>query len=306
MQFSTATITRLLGQLDEAAASPECWPAFLKDLQSVSGTDVVNVDLPRQRSFSHEQRIGRWVAGGNVFNNEQAKPEGVPGAETKNLLAMLAPHLRRALSLHRSLEENRIERSMLRQSVDTADLAIVSLGSDGETLHATRSAREILATADGLILRGKHLRAMVCGEQQQFCALLREASPGPGGVGREGAMLISRREPKRPLQVVVTPFCFLDGSPETQPSVLVFLCDPDAVPASRASILRKLYGLSPTECRLADHLAAGVELQSAAERLRLTVQTARFHLKAIFRKTETNRQTDLVRLILGLPGVSHS
>jgi DNA-binding CsgD family transcriptional regulator len=36
--------------------------------------------------------------------------------------------------------------------------------------------------------------------------------------------------------------------------------------------------------------------------MRTTVGTARFHLKTIFRKTGTGRQSDLVRLALGLPG----
>ena len=115
-------------------------------------------------------------------------------------------------------------------------------------------------------------------------------------------MLISRRQPKRPLQLVITPFHSSDTFLDARPSALVFLSDPDKTPASRSSILRTLYGLSPTECRIADLLVAGNELTVAAERLAMTTQTARFHLKAVFRKTRTNRQTDLVRLILGLPG----
>jgi len=51
-----------------------------------------------------------------------------------------------------------------------------------------------------------------------------------------------------------------------------------------------------------DLLAAGFELVSAAERLRMSSTTARFHLKSIFRKTGLNRQVDLVRLLLSLPG----
>lgn len=115
-------------------------------------------------------------------------------------------------------------------------------------------------------------------------------------------MLMTRRPPRRPLQVVVTPLRATDLPAALLGSVLVFLCDPEAAPSSRASILRKLYGLSPTESRLVDELTAGVELQLAAKRLRLTVHTARFHLKSIFRKTAVNRQSDLVRLVLGLPG----
>lgn len=116
-------------------------------------------------------------------------------------------------------------------------------------------------------------------------------------------MLISRRPPKRPLQLVVAPFHSSEVFLDNRPSALVFLSDPDAIPASRSTILRTLYRLSPTECRLVALLVAGNELVLAADQLGMTAHTARFHLKTVFRKTGTNRQTDLIRLVLGLPGL---
>ena len=60
--------------------------------------------------------------------------------------------------------------------------------------------------------------------------------------GIRGAMLISRRPPKRPLQVVLTPFHSSDAFLEARPSALVFLSDPDEAPTPRSSILKSLYG----------------------------------------------------------------
>jgi DNA-binding CsgD family transcriptional regulator len=105
------------------------------------------------------------------------------------------------------------------------------------------------------------------------------------------------------MQVVVTPFQSSDIFLGHRPSALVFLSDPDSPPGSRSTILRTLYRLSPTECRLFDLLVAGNELVLAADQLGMTAHTARFHLKTVFRKTGTNRQTDLIRLVLGLPGL---
>jgi DNA-binding CsgD family transcriptional regulator len=114
-------------------------------------------------------------------------------------------------------------------------------------------------------------------------------------------MLVTRRHPKRPLQVVVFPFHSSSLFVETRPSTLIFLIDPDVAPARRGDLLRALYGLSPTEVRLADLLVAGLELKLAAERLRLTENTARYHLKEIFRKTGARSQSALIRLALSLP-----
>ena len=78
-----------------------------------------------------------------------------------------------------------------------------------------------------------------------------------------GAMLVTRKEGKRPLQVIVMPVHGSEGL-GADCAVLVYLCDPEAVSASRSSALRTLYGLSPTECRLAEQLAAGIELRGGA------------------------------------------
>jgi DNA-binding CsgD family transcriptional regulator len=102
--------------------------------------------------------------------------------------------------------------------------------------------------------------------------------------------------------VVVTPFGSSEILLDERPAALVFISDPDAKPTSRAVVLRALYGLTPTECRLIDYLVQGHEVASAADLMRITVETARFHLKAIFRKTGTARQSHLIRLVLELPG----
>ncbi len=62
--------------------------------------------------------------------------------------------------------------------------------------------------------------------------------------------------------------------------------------------LRARYSFSATEARLAQSLSRGVPLREAADTAGLTYETARWHLKGIFQKTGTARQTDLVRLLL--------
>jgi DNA-binding CsgD family transcriptional regulator len=70
----------------------------------------------------------------------------------------------------------------------------------------------------------------------------------------------------------------------------------------RGEFLRDLFGLTATEARLADCLLEGNGLQDAADTLKITWSTTRFHLKRIFAKTGTCRQTELMRLMWSLPG----
>jgi DNA-binding CsgD family transcriptional regulator len=67
-----------------------------------------------------------------------------------------------------------------------------------------------------------------------------------------------------------------------------------------ADQLQSRFALTPTEARLALHLATGDSMRSAAVLLNMTYETARTHLKNIFAKTGTNRQSQLAILILNL------
>jgi DNA-binding CsgD family transcriptional regulator len=137
------------------------------------------------------------------------------------------------------------------------------------------------------------------------CTTQSAPEAGSGGVwtpGSGGAMLISRQPPKRPLQLVVTPFQSREILLADRPAALVFLSDPEARSTSRGQLMQQLYRLTQTESRLANLLAHGYTLAEAAEQMEISVDTVRFHLKQIFRKTGTCRQSELMRTILSLPG----
>ncbi|MGE0419680.1 MAG: helix-turn-helix transcriptional regulator, partial [Acetobacteraceae bacterium] len=63
-------------------------------------------------------------------------------------------------------------------------------------------------------------------------------------------------------------------------------------------VLVKLYGLTPAETRLLALLGQDLSLDETAATLGITMPTARTHLQRIFQKTNTNRQSQLVRLVL--------
>jgi DNA-binding CsgD family transcriptional regulator len=62
----------------------------------------------------------------------------------------------------------------------------------------------------------------------------------------------------------------------------------------------KLFGLTQAEARLAGLLAVGISLDDASQRLSISKHTVRTHLKAIFAKTQTHRQGELIALLAAL------
>jgi DNA-binding CsgD family transcriptional regulator len=66
---------------------------------------------------------------------------------------------------------------------------------------------------------------------------------------------------------------------------------------SVAERIKLRHGLTPAETAFAIEIVKGDGIQASADRLGITRATARTHLSHIFRKTNTSRQAELVRLL---------
>lgn len=82
---------------------------------------------------------------------------------------------------------------------------------------------------------------------------------------------------------------------------LLTLCESSRLGEDGTTIMKDLFGLTPAEAKLADLLVQDYSIQDAAHKLGRSIGTARIQLRAIFEKTETNRQSSLVRLLMSLP-----
>ena len=69
-------------------------------------------------------------------------------------------------------------------------------------------------------------------------------------------------------------------------------------PGPPAAILAKTFRLTPSEAKLACIIARGAPPDIAARELKISQETARNQLKAVFAKTNTHRQSELVALLL--------
>ncbi len=65
--------------------------------------------------------------------------------------------------------------------------------------------------------------------------------------------------------------------------------------------LISMFGLSPAEARLARALCHGETLEEYAEAQSVKLSTVKTQLRAVFAKTQTNRQVALVSLVSGIP-----
>jgi len=84
-------------------------------------------------------------------------------------------------------------------------------------------------------------------------------------------------------------------------AALLTFYHPDSPPIVDTDLLASAFDLTPAECRVACHIAEGRTPKEIANQTGVQHDTVRKQLQAIYQKTATNRQVDLIRLLLNLP-----
>lgn len=86
-------------------------------------------------------------------------------------------------------------------------------------------------------------------------------------------------------------------SPQAVGFVAEVNTDPERASELPDNALRRLFGLTAAEARLAAALGEGHALKDIQARTETSLHTLRNQLKQIFQKTDTHRQSELMRLI---------
>jgi len=222
------------------------------------------------------------------------------------LMAALIPHLNRALKLQREFELVTVERDVAFDALDSMALGIVVIDADACVRFSNSAARQIAAEADGLYFSNGRLTIDgVAGVSIRTRAqqLIRSAESGlrPSGDAVQIARPSGRDSYTVLLSVLAGNQARHGWAISKEPLVIAYVRDPELPDETRSELFQRLYGLRPSQARLADLLVAGCSLKESAQQLGITQVSARQYLKLIFQKTGTHRQAELVRKLLLLP-----
>lgn len=219
------------------------------------------------------------------------------GNEEIELASGLQSHLIRSFELSLKFSNVQRESGGFADFVNRSPNAVFLVDGTGYVRHLNVAAEALIAARAGLVI-SKGLLAGNSGRETNKLSQAIAIAAGLGARDRGGASLALFRADRRPLPVTVCPVQDdpLPGFP-VEPLVLVCASDPGRgrpVPAER---LQQLYGLTPSEAKVAIELSLGFEPRVVAERLSLSIHTVRFQLARIFAKTRTSRQAELVQLL---------
>ncbi|OHV81788.1 helix-turn-helix transcriptional regulator [Ensifer sp. LCM 4579] len=220
--------------------------------------------------------------------------QGPFSREEGRRIGELRPHLTRVMQIASHLSSRRAEAVL--DVLELVGRPAFLLGPQGSVARLNPAA-EALIGSDFTLSRGV-LRAV---GRENNAALQRLVSaalapPFPSTAPEERPVAI-RRTGRKPLIVRALPTIGLLSDVFAHTRALLLVDDLDELPAPPADALPSMFGLTRAETRVAASLAAGNELSQAAGALGISSGTARNHLKAIFAKTETHRQRELISLI---------
>ena len=214
-----------------------------------------------------------------------------PAGSTGRLRALL-PHLRRSIEVYARLRRARAQSEIDRALLDRLDVAAFVLDATGRLARANAAGTALLDRGDGVERVGAGLGCAAASADGALQRAIAEARAGRRRAALGGSdVVLAPRRGGRPLMM------FVMGLPDGGAAVLAR--DPERQGPHVEELLQRLFQLTPSEARVAVRLAAGEGPAEVAAVLGVTVDTVRTHLKRVFDKTATTRQSQVVRLVMG-------
>lgn len=246
-------------------------PHGVTSMRSIRVTDPGGIDL--------------WLScwGGNAI-----------GSATGALLTALAPHLRIALRSYTALERERFRSAVTGQAFDRLKMGWLSLDGGGRIIDATENVEQLFRLGT-LLRRGRYDRLVPTSPviDRELTQLVK--SFAANAQARPQAFTLSK-DPW--VEMLVTPVQSNVFSGSKTPVAIIYVSGDRRSQADRCEQLVDLFGLLPSEARLAWMLAQATSIAEAADALGLSVETARNYSKKIYAKTGARGHAELVRIIL--------
>lgn len=255
-----------------------------------------------QGLFDHAAAVlDKSATGVSLFGIFRHQRQGKADEEMLRRMALLVPHVQRAVRIAGSLEWQRWQNDVLSSTLDSLNAGVILLSARGEVAHA--NAAGIASLDDGpLRLSGGRitgvdpaLEPFLQEVMQTSCTGdqldLRAAGVSHPALDAKGGRWVihalplqgERRAPVRGCNAVA----------------ILFVQRAQAPSVAMPEVIAKAFNLTPGELRV---LLSVVELggvRQVAEALGLGETTVKSHLRGVYEKTGVRRQAGLVKLVAG-------
>lgn len=272
-------------------------PRFLTDLDAFTVEEIERE--PFYTTFLRPNGLG-WCVGTSiqspsgdtlVFSVEKAHSKGPVPREIAEQLDPLRPHLARAALLSARFGLERARATV--DGLNLIGLPAAILAHGGRVLAANTA---FLAYAPDIrIAAGDRLEFTNPKANALFMAVCDGRSMSPVASG--GSVPVARTQTGSAFVAHVVPIRGEGRDIFSGAELLLYITAVGQQAAPPVEILQALFDLSPAEARVAAMITEGHSVSTISQRLSVKPNTVRVQLKAIFSKTGTNRQGELVSLL---------
>jgi DNA-binding CsgD family transcriptional regulator len=270
--------------------------------------------IPYDRRYMSGCKLADTPDATVLFVTLTGQAQGPLDAPRQAFLERLLPHLRRACRIGIQNFVYSSQALVGHLLVNKLRQPVILMTPGGEVMHSNEAAQELLRStslvqvADGrLKLPRRQLEELLrgCAELEQAVKIAaREGAPQVGASASQFRSLQvtaeGGEESVYAFFTVLSPQAAM-GTFGLRPVVMLLFYHPRSAPAIDSGLLYAVFGLTPAECRIATLLAEGLSLKQIAQAQGTQHETVRKQLRSIYQKTATNRQPELIRLLLHLP-----
>jgi DNA-binding CsgD family transcriptional regulator/PAS domain-containing protein len=276
--------------LDYVSVEEERATRFYKEWAGPQGyVDAVQTTLDKSAASHAEIAVARH------------ERHGMVDAEARSRMQLLAPHFRRAVTISKLIERERIEAAALADTLDGLAAALLLVDGRAHITYANASAEALLSDNEVLGCSAGRLVIRDAKADASLRASLTAAGGGDAAVGVQGvAIPIERQDGSRWVahMLPLTTGARRAAGACYAAVAAVFVRKMDFTVAPLESVA-KVYALTPTEMRVLLGIINVGGVPEIAPALGISESTVKTHLQRVFAKTGVNRQADLVKLAAG-------
>jgi PAS domain-containing protein len=168
--------------------SPEMFAGpFYREFLSLGFIDLVQMHLLRSPTRLSALGFCRQDSAG-VFDDREIE-----------ILRLLIPHVRRAVTISNVLDVQAIEKARMAETLDALKLGVVLTNEDSRILHANRAAEEMMRNGGTIRERGGVLRAEGGAASVEIRSAIRQAARDESGIGKTGPAVRLPEEDEPPV-----------------------------------------------------------------------------------------------------------
>ena len=215
--------------------------------------------------------------------------------QDEQLIRLLMPHLQRSMLIRKRMNQERLMRQLREQALDQSHEAIILLDAMGHVLFATQKAEGMLRQGNPAIKNG-HLCSEISAANKAIREALHKAQEGIGSTIKFDNTTSGTRI------ALFSPILATRGEHlSTSTRIMVIISDPNNSMKGELGSFASLYGLTVAETRILKYLLQQQSTHGIAQTLHISIHTLRTHLKALFAKTCTKNQRELVNFCRSHP-----